>query len=128
MHFLREQFEYVFFGGSNIKMCFFKKNFWNTFFEEAITLGTWVKWLLIHDCWLMWPVFFIKIFTTSKASLVLICLNINLELLLIGCNQARYKNKDTCLECLPPLLKTSASLGKGWVGSTWWPMGWHGVL
>ena len=35
-------------------------------------------------------VFLIKPFTTCKASSVLPCLNINLELLIIGCNQARY--------------------------------------
>ena len=35
-------------------------------------------------------VFLIKPFTKCKASSVLPCLNINLELLIIGCNQARY--------------------------------------
>ena len=58
---------------------------------------------------------FIKLFTTSKASLVLTCLSINLELLMIDWNQARHVS----LECLPPLGKSSASLGEGWVGSTW---------
>ena len=62
--------------------------------------------------------FFMKLFTTSKASLVLRCLNISLKLLIVGCNQARYVSRGTCLECLPPLGKSSASLGKGWVGST----------
>ena len=46
---------------------------------------------------------FIKLFTASKASLVLTCLNINLELLIIGCNQARYMSRGSCLECLPAL-------------------------
>ena len=41
------------------------------------------------------------------------------ELLIIGCNQARYVSRDTCLECLPPLGNSSASLGKGWVESNW---------
>ena len=63
-------------------------------------------------------IFFIKLFTTSKTSLVLTCLNINLELLIIDCNQGRYASRDTCVESLQPLDKSSASLGKGWVGST----------
>ena len=47
---------------------------------------------------------FSELFTTSKAPLILKpCLNINFELLIIGCNQARYVSRDTCLECLPPL-------------------------
>ena len=33
---------------------------------------------------------FIKLLTTSKIFLILTWLNINLELLKIGCNQARY--------------------------------------
>ena len=62
---------------------------------------------------------FIKLFTTSKTFLILIWLNINLELLIIGYNQGRYVGRDACLECLPPLGKSSASLGEDWVGSTW---------
>ena len=73
-------------------------------------------------------VFLIKPFTTCKASSVLPCLNINLELLIIGCNQARYVSWGTRLECLPFLGPSPASLGKGWVGSTWWQMEWYGFL
>ena len=62
---------------------------------------------------------FITLFTTSKAYLVLTCLNINLELLIVGCNQGRCVSRGTCLECLPRLDKSSASLGEGWVESTW---------
>ena len=43
---------------------------------------------------------FIKLLTTSKNFLA--CLNINLELLKIGCNQTRYVDRGTCLEWLPP--------------------------
>ena len=60
---------------------------------------------------------FIRLFNTSKTFLIPTCLNINLELLTIGCNQARYVSRGTCLECLPPLGKSPASLGKGWVRS-----------
>lgn len=47
----------------------------------------------------MWPLTFfvvVKVFTIGKASLFLICLNINLELL-IACNQARYMKRGMCL-------------------------------
>ena len=57
-------------------------------------------------------IFLSKLFTTSKACLVFTWLNINLELLIIGCNQARYVSRSTCLSCLPPLEKSYASLGK----------------
>ena len=46
--------------------------------------------------------FFIKLFTTSKIFLILTWLNINFELLKIGCNQTRYVSRGTCLEWLPP--------------------------
>ena len=45
---------------------------------------------------------FIKLLTTSKVFLILAWLNINFELLKIGCNQARYVGRGTCLEWLPP--------------------------
>ena len=45
---------------------------------------------------------FIKIFTTSKIFSILTCLIINLNLLKIGCNQARYVSRGTCLEWLAP--------------------------
>ena len=51
--------------------------------------------------------------------LFLTCLNINLKLLMTGYNQAKYVSKGTSLEYLPPLRKSSASLGKGWVGCIW---------
>ena len=41
---------------------------------------------------------FIKVFATNKIFLILTCLNINLRLLKIGCNQARYVSRDTWLE------------------------------
>ena len=44
-----------------------------------------------------------------------------------GDKQIRYVSGGTCLKCLSLLGKFSASLGKGWVGSTWWPMTWHCV-
>ena len=62
---------------------------------------------------------FIKLFTTSKTFFIMAWLNINLELLIIGSNQARYVSRGTCLECLRRLGKSSASLGEDWVGSTW---------
>ena len=55
--------------------------------------------------------FFVKILTTSKIFLILAWLNINFELLKIGCNQTRYVGRGTCLEWLPPPEKSSASLG-----------------
>ena len=54
---------------------------------------------------------FIKLLTTSKIFLVLEWLNINLELLKIGCNQTRYVGRGKCLEWLPSPEKSSASLG-----------------
>ena len=41
---------------------------------------------------------FIKLFTTSKTCLILTWLNINPELVIIGCNQAKYVSRSTCLE------------------------------
>ena len=54
---------------------------------------------------------FIKLFTASKIFLILTWLNINLELLKIGCNQTRYLSRDTSSELLPPPEKSSPSLG-----------------
>ena len=45
---------------------------------------------------------FIKLLTTSKIFLILTWLNINFELLKIGCNQTRYGSRGTRLEWLPP--------------------------
>ena len=45
---------------------------------------------------------FIKLLTTGKIFLILAWLNINFELLKIGCNQARYVSRDTCLGWLSP--------------------------
>ena len=58
--------------------------------------------------------FFVKEFTTSKASLILTCSAINFKLLITGCSQAWYVSRGTFLECLPSLEKSIASLGKGW--------------
>ena len=52
---------------------------------------------------------FVKLLTTSKMFLAL--LNINPELLKIGCNQTKYVDRGSCLEWLPPPEKSSASLG-----------------
>ena len=41
---------------------------------------------------------FIKLLTISKIFLIFVWLNINFELLKIGCNQARYVGTGTCLE------------------------------
>ena len=36
--------------------------------------------------------------------------------------QAKNVGRGTSLEYFSPLGKSSASLGKAWVESTWWPM------
>ena len=54
---------------------------------------------------------FVKLLTTSKIFLILTWLKINFKLLKIGCNEARYVGRGTCLEWLPPPEKSSASLG-----------------
>ena len=46
-----------------------------------------------------------------KAFQILTCIYTNLELQLIGCNEAKYVGRGTCLEWLSPLGKSSASLG-----------------
>ena len=55
--------------------------------------------------------FFIKILFTIKSFPILTCIYTNLKLQLIGCNQAKYVGRGTCLEWLSPLGKSSASLG-----------------
>ena len=75
---------------SNFEVCF-----WNAFFKGVILiipLGNHLKWPLIN--------------------VAIVFGNINFELLIIGCNQARYERRGTCLECLPPLVKSFATLGK----------------
>ena len=69
---------------------------------------------------------FIKLLTTSK--MFLAWLNINLELLKIGCNQTKYAGRVTCPEWLPPPEKSSASLGDNKGG--WEALGdqWHGMV
>ena len=52
---------------------------------------------------------FIKLVTTSR--MFLAWLNINLELIKIGCNQTKYVDRGTCLEWLSPPEKSSAPLG-----------------
>ena len=54
---------------------------------------------------------FIKLLATSKIYLILEWLNINFELLKIGCNQVRYVGRGTCLGWLPLPEELSASLG-----------------
>ena len=54
---------------------------------------------------------FIKLLTTSKIFLILVWLNISFELPKIGCSQARYVGRGTCLGWLPPPEKSSAFLG-----------------
>ena len=49
------------------------------------------SWLLISVATTFY--FFIKVSTTSKIFLVLTWLNTNLELLIIGCNQATYVSR-----------------------------------
>ena len=45
---------------------------------------------------------FIKLVTTSKTFLILTWLDINLESLIIGCNQARYVTRGTSYnDCYP---------------------------
>ena len=68
--------------------------------------------------------FFIKHFIGSKPFLILTCLNINLRLLITGCNQASYVSRDISLDFMSPLGKSSASLGKGWeaTGDCWHAM------
>ena len=43
----------AFLEGAILEFVFLKEQFWNAFFEGTITLGNWLKWLLIHDSWLM---------------------------------------------------------------------------
>ena len=98
---------------SNFQIHFLREQYWSVDFEMhflmklfLINLGNWLQWLLIRDCLLMWLllcVFLIKAFSTSKPYLILTCSNINLVLLIIGCNQCRYISRGTCLDCLPPL-------------------------
>ena len=68
---------------------------------------------------------FIKLLTTSK--MFLAWLDINLELVKIGCNQTKYLGRGTCLEWLPPPESSSASLGNKGV---WEALGdqWHGMV
>ena len=70
---------------------------------------------------------FIKLFTTSKIFLILTWLNINFELLKIGCNQATYVSSSTCFEWLPPSEKSSASLGDNKDEKHLCDQ-WHGIL
>ena len=62
---------------------------------------------------------FVKLLTTSKMFSILSWLNINFELLKIGCSKARYVGRGTCLGWLPPPEKSSASLGDNKDKSTW---------
>ena len=66
-------------------------------------------WLLINMAAALY--FFIKVLTTSKSFPILTCINANLKLWWVGCNQAMYVERSTCLEWLSPPGKSSASLG-----------------
>ena len=100
MHFMRDQFWRALM-------------FWNEFFEGAIILE-----FMVADYCSCGSIFFIKVFITSKIFVVLICINMNLELKKVGCNQARYESRSICLEWLPLLGISSASVGKS-VSDQW---------
>ena len=69
---------------------------------------------------------FIKLLTTSR--MFLAWLNINLEMLKIGCNQTEYAGRGTCPEWLPPPEKSSAPPGNN--KGAWEALGdqWHGMV
>ena len=104
-------------------MYFWESNSERYFLREEFlinSLGNWLKLVSTIDNCLKWFLinvviilcFFIKVFTTSKTFLILTYLNSNLELLITGCNEARYLSRGTSLECFPPIGKSTASLGK----------------
>ena len=59
--------------------------------------------------WLLLYVFLLK--SSPQSKFIFACINTYLELQQIGCNQAEYVGRDTCLELLSPVGKSSASLG-----------------
>ena len=65
--------------------------------------------------------FLLKFSPQVKAFQILTCIYTNLELQLIGCNEAKYVGRGTCLEWLSPAGKSSASLGTS-VSDFW-----HGI-
>ena len=67
------------------------------------------QWLLISLAAALY--FLLKFSPQVKAFPILTCIYTNLELQLIGCNQAKYVGRGTCLEWLSSLGKSSASLG-----------------
>ena len=67
-----------------------------------------LQWLLISLAAALY--FLLKFSPHVKAFPILTCIYANLELQLIGCNQANYVGRSTCLEWLSPLEKSSASL------------------
>ena len=77
------------------------------------------QWLLISLATALY--FLLKFSPQVKAFLILTCIYTNLELQLIGCNQAKYVGRGTCLEWLSPLGKSYASLGMS-VSDLW-----HGI-
>ena len=93
---------------------FFKKCiFWRSNHFDSWLLISVTAVLYFHDCWWIWLllyVFFINVFTTSKIFAVWTSINTNQEFQYIGCNQARYVGKGSCLEWLSPLGKFSVSL------------------
>ena len=110
---------------------FLREQFWNVLLREQFlidTLGSWLKPVSTIENWLKWLLinvittswFFIKVFTTSKTFLIFEMfkyqswiVNNWLQSSLHILRMLRM-NRGTCLECLPPLGKSSASLGKGW--------------
>ena len=67
-----------------------------------------LQWLLISLATALY--FLLKFLPQVKAFSILTCIYTNLELQLIGCNQAKYMGRGTCLDWLPPPGKFSASL------------------
>ena len=128
----------VYFFKGVILMCTYiwKCIFWGSNFEDHLCSemhflrdnysgvnGCWLVWLLLYafvvaDYFGWCSIFFIKLFTTSKTFAILPCINLILELLQFGCNQARYVSGSICPEWLLPTRKSSASLGKH-VSSQW---------
>ena len=115
--------------------------FWNGFFEGAVLMCTYaLKWIFwgssfnvylcseMHflreqlfsflDLWFLISVvaalcFFVKVLTSNKTFPVLTCVNTNLRLIANWLQSSGYVGRDTSLEWLPPLGKSSASLGRG---------------
>ena len=109
-----------------LKCIFWESNFEVYLFSEMHFLREWISWF--SDSWLLISpaavlfcftlCFLLKSFTTGKTFSVLTCINKTLGSEWNGCKEVKHVSRGTCFEWLPPLGKSSASLGKGWVGST----------